>query len=294
LTSSTEISGWSYNKGVPVLVYEYMTHGSLDHHLFRRGGHDNQNPSGARICQWNTRHSIVRDIATGLHYVHHEHEPMVLHRDIKAGNVMLDSTFRARLGDFGISCTVAPSKSYVTGIAGTFGYIGPDYAVSGKATRQTDIYAFGILILEVVTGKRNSDVQPDDDHITDWVWRLHKQGVLLQAVDTMLTAGGEQDSGILIDEARRLLLLGLACTNPNPSDRPSMVEVVQIINKLAPMPEVPQERPAFVWPPEDWRTRNLMCNTTVSDWGSSSTMELALASRDLPPSDTGKQASAYS
>jgi interleukin-1 receptor-associated kinase 1 len=218
---------------------------------------------------------------------------MVLHRDIKAGNVMLDSTFRARLGDFGISCTVAPSKSYVTGIAGTFGYIGPDYAVSGKATRQTDIYAFGILILEVVTGKRNSDVQPDDDHITDWVWRLHKQGVLLQAVDTMLTAGDEQDSGILIDEARRLLLLGLACTNPNPSDRPSMVEVVQIINKLAPMPEVPQERPAFVWPPEDWRTCNFMCNTTISDWGSSSTMELALASRDLPPSDTGKQASAY-
>nr|CAB3490587.1 unnamed protein product [Digitaria exilis]CAB3492272.1 unnamed protein product [Digitaria exilis]CAB3503934.1 unnamed protein product [Digitaria exilis] len=106
--------GWSYNKGVPLLVYEYMTNGSLDHHLFR---HDRHDPRDARICQWETRYNIVRDIATGLHYVHHEHEPMVLHRDIKASNIMLDSTFRARLGDFGIACAVAPNKSYVTGFA---------------------------------------------------------------------------------------------------------------------------------------------------------------------------------
>ncbi|TVU23690.1 hypothetical protein EJB05_26069, partial [Eragrostis curvula] len=277
---------WSYNKGVPVLVYEYMTNGSLDQHLFRRGGRDNHDPRDATMSHWGTRYNIVRDIATGLHYVHHEHEPMVLHRDIKTSNIMLESTFRARLGDFGIASTVAANKSYVTGLAGTFGYIGPDYAMSGKATRQTDIYAFGVLILEVVTGKKNADVQPDDAHITDWVWRLHRQGMLLQAVDGMLTAGDKPDKVILIDEAERLLLLGLACTNPNPSNRPSMVEVVQIINKLAPMPDVPLERPAFVWPPEDWHTRNSMYSTTMSDWESSSTntMDRVLLSQDQPSS----------
>ncbi|TVU23684.1 hypothetical protein EJB05_26063, partial [Eragrostis curvula] len=284
-------SGWSYNKGVPVLVYEYMTNGSLDQHLFRRGGRDNHDPRDATMWHWGTRYNIVRDIATGLHYVHHEHEPMVLHRDIKTSNIMLDSTFRARLGDFGIASTVAANKSYVTGLAGTFGYIGPDYAMSGKATRQTDIYAFGVLILEVVTGKKNADVQPDDAHITDWVWRLYRQGMLLQAIDSMLTAGDKPDKDILIDEAERLLLLGLACTNPNPSNRPSMVEVVQIINKLSPMPDVPLERPAFVWPPEDWHTCNSMYSTTVSDWESSSiksssinTMDRVLLSQDQPSS----------
>ncbi|KAF8742490.1 hypothetical protein HU200_013614 [Digitaria exilis] len=238
--------GWSYNKGVPLLVYEYMTNGSLDHHLFR---HDRHDPRDARICQWETRYNIVRDIATGLHYVHHEHEPMVLHR--------------------------------------------PDYAMCLKATRQTDIYSFAVLVLEVVTGKKNADVQPDDDHITDWVWRLHRQGKLLQAVDSILTSG---ENVILNDEAERLLLLGLAGTNPNPSNRPSMVEAVQIINKLTPMPEVPHERPTFVWPPEDWRKHNSLYRTAMSDWESSSTntMELVLLSQDLPPSaSTGEQASTH-
>ncbi|WVZ51061.1 LOW QUALITY PROTEIN: hypothetical protein U9M48_002247 [Paspalum notatum var. saurae] len=127
-----------------------------------------------------------------LHYVHHEHEPMVLHRDIfKANNIMLDSDFRAR------SATLAsPAQwlSSVTSIAGTWGYIAPDYAMSYKATRQTDIYAFGLLVLEVVTGKKNGDmIPPDDDHITDWIWRLHREGKLLDAVDASLLATGTGD-----------------------------------------------------------------------------------------------------
>ncbi|WVZ54365.1 hypothetical protein U9M48_005173 [Paspalum notatum var. saurae] len=266
--------GWSYNKGEPLLIYEYMANGSLDQHLFPRGSTKQQQQrqeEDACLQQWRTRYGIVMDIATGLHYVHHEHEPVVLHRDIKASNIMLDSSFRARLGDFGIACTVAVNRSSVTGIAGTFGYIAPDYAMRHKATRQTDVYAFGVLILEIVTGKKNGDVGPDDDHITDWVWRLHREGLLLEAAhSTVVTAGGhrQQDSYAVVDEgeAKRLLLLGLACTNPNPSDRPSMAEVVQVLTKLAPPPDVPHERPAFVWPPEDWRSRNSVYSTAGSNW----------------------------
>jgi len=89
----------------------------------------------------------------------------------------------ARLGDFGIACTVAGDRSSVTGVTGTWGYIAPEYAMSQRATRQTDIFAFGVVILEVVTGKKNRDVPSDDGHISIWVWRLYGEGKLLEAVD---------------------------------------------------------------------------------------------------------------
>ena len=108
---------------------------------------------------------------------------MVMHRDIKASNIMLDTNLGARLSDFGIACTVAGDRSSVTGVTGTWGYIAPEYAMSQRATRQTDIFAFGVVILEVVTGKKNRDVPSDDGHISIWVWRLYGEGKLLEAVD---------------------------------------------------------------------------------------------------------------
>ncbi|EMS51201.1 putative L-type lectin-domain containing receptor kinase S.5 [Triticum urartu] len=184
----------------------------------------------------------------GLHYVHHEHEHMVLHRDIKASNIMLDSSFRGRLGDFGLAriITCLNKNSYTDiGVAGTWGFIAPEYSMSRKATRKTDIYALGVLILEVVTGKRALNGYHESFQLlTDWVWTAHREGRLLEAVDDEVV--GEFDD----DDASRLLLLGLACTNPNPSDRPSMAEVVQIIAKSTSLPDVPLEKPTFVWPPE--------------------------------------------
>ncbi|KAM3279637.1 hypothetical protein ACQJBY_046794 [Aegilops geniculata] len=251
--------GWSYNKGVPLLVFEFMTNGSLDQHLFHKGGSGTRqrNTDGA-IRQWATRYEIIRGIATSLHYVHHEYEPMVLHRDIKASNIMLDSSFQARLGDFGLACTVAVDRNSVTGVGGTWGYIAPEYPVCRKATRQTDIYALGVLILEVVTGLRalaDHEVVDDDDmHITDRVWRLHCEERLPECVDAMLTNGStpdDEDHLNTIGDVERLLLLGLACSNPNPSDRPTMSDVVRVIAKSAPPPQVPPQKPRFVWPPRE-------------------------------------------
>ncbi|CAN6247843.1 unnamed protein product [Urochloa humidicola] len=243
--------GWSYNKGEPLLIYEYMNNGSLDQHLFQSGGFGRgRQQQDTAIGQWVTRYSIARDIATGLQYLHHEHEPMVLHRDIKASNIMLNSTFSARLGDFGIACTVDAERNSVTGVAGAIGYMAPEYVINYKATRQTDIYAFGVVILEIVTGKRNMHVPADDAHITQWMRRLHREGTLLQALDDKLIPC-ETD---VVEEAQRLLLLGLACTNPNPSSRPSMMEVLQVINKL--VPDVSLEQPPLGWMPEDWSPVN--------------------------------------
>jgi interleukin-1 receptor-associated kinase 1 len=238
-----------------------MNNGSLDQHLFPKGrsatSNQRERPTGATIWQWATRYGIVRDIATGLHYVHHEYEPMVLHRDIKASNVMLDTSFGARLGDFGLACTVDVDRNSATGVGGTWGYIAPEYAMSGKATRQTDIYALGVLILEVVTGKHaliHGAVDDDDVHITDRVWRLHRQQRLPECLDAVvLPSSSENDEERQLEaagDAERLLLLGLACSSPNPSERPTMPEVVQVIAKSAPPPSVPAMKPRFVWPPE--------------------------------------------
>lgn len=230
--------GWSYNKGEPLLIYEYMKNGSLDQHLFRSGGFgQGRQQQDTAFGQWHTRYGIVRDIATGLHYLHHEHEPMVLHRDIKASNVMLDSTFCARLGDFGIACTVAADRSSITGVVGTIGYITPEGIYNFRAARQTDVYAFGVLILEVVSGKKNSDVPAEDGHISLWARRLHREGMLLEALDGIIVFS-EKDQSHVVEEAKRLLLLGMACTSLNPSSRPSMTDVLQVINKLEPPPDV--------------------------------------------------------
>jgi interleukin-1 receptor-associated kinase 1 len=192
---------------------------------------------------------------------------------------MLDSSFRARLGDFGLACTVGVDRNSVTGVGGTWGYIAPEHAMCGKTTRQTDIYALGVLILEVVTGQRvladhHQVVDDDDVHITDRVWRLHGEGRLSECVDAVVHMYDSEDDKEHVDagdDAARLLLLGLACSNPNPSDRPTMPQVVQVIAKSVPPPEVPPQKPRFVWPPpegmatDDDSTFTLMMSDTSTD-----------------------------
>ncbi|PAN36194.1 hypothetical protein PAHAL_6G264000 [Panicum hallii] len=235
--------GWCYKKGQLLLVYEYMPNGSLDQHLFRRGVTEEQRPP----LSWERRYAVVADVAAGLHYVHHEYTHMVLHRDVKASNVLLDASFRARLGDFGLARVLEHDRNSFTdlNVAGTRGFIAPEYFVGHKASRQTDVFAFGALVLEVVTGQYALRADPRCPVLADWVWQMHGRGALLGAVDQSLgTAGFDHD------EAARLLLLALACSSPNPGDRPTMPQVMQVLSKASPPPEVPPFKPQFVWPPE--------------------------------------------
>lgn len=235
-----------------------------------------QQQQATPIHQWSTRYNMVKDIATGLHYVHHEYEPMVLHRDIKAGNVMIDSTFQARLGDFGLACVVANGKNSYTDLdaPGTIGFMAPEYLHSCKATTKSDIFAFGVIVLEIITGKR-AVKNPQFSHITDWVWQHHKEDKLLEAVDPILRSNEEFEAG----DAKRLLLLGLACSNPRPSDRPTMVEAVQIITRSARPPEVPLEIPRFLWPPPEEEGCSLSSDysTELSNLGRGLNMQVEMA-----------------
>ncbi|CAL5005323.1 unnamed protein product [Urochloa decumbens] len=273
--------GWCYKKGQLLLVYEYMPNGSLDQHLFRRGVHE-QRP----FLSWESRYAIVRDVAAGLHYVHHEYTHMVLHRDIKASNVLLDGSFRARLGDFGLARVLDHGRNSFTdlNVAGTHGFIAPEYSVGHKASRQTDVFAFGALVLEVVTGQyalRVNDLRCP--LLTDWVWQMHGRGALLGAVDQGLGTAGFDG-----DEAGRLLLLALACSSPNPGERPTMAEVLQVLDKASPPPEVPPFKPQFVWPPEggahfDLSDIEMTGATTSGNGGGSST---AMATQDTAHSSS--------
>lgn len=138
--------GWCHKNGMLLLVYDYMPNGSLDNHLF----HELENNV---ILEWSLRYKIISGVASALHYLHNEYDQTVVHRDLKASNIMLDSEFNARLGDFGLARALENEKtSYaeLEGVPGTMGYIAPECLHTGKATRESDVYGFGAVVLEVV------------------------------------------------------------------------------------------------------------------------------------------------
>ncbi|RCV08042.1 hypothetical protein SETIT_1G294400v2 [Setaria italica] len=234
-----KLVGWCHDNGVLLLVYDYMPYGSLDRHIF--GGKDSPG------LDWRQRHTVVAGVASALNYLHHEFDQTVIHRDIKPSNIMLDSSYHARLGDFGLARALESDKTSYTdkiGVPGTLGYIAPECFHTGRATRESDVFGFGAVILEVICGRRISCCNPAGcSQLLEWVWKLHGAGRVLEAVDPRLA--GEYDE----EEAERLLLLGLACSHPNPRKRPTAQTILQNLQtrSVPPLP-VPTSKPVFMWP----------------------------------------------
>ncbi|XP_040380231.1 L-type lectin-domain containing receptor kinase VIII.1-like [Oryza brachyantha] len=225
------LQGWCHEKGEILLVYDYMRNGSLDRALF-----DASSP----VLPWNHRREILAGVASALAYLHHECERRVIHRDVKSSNVMLDESYRARLGDFGLARQAEHGESPdATAAAGTMGYLAPEYLLTGRATEGTDVFSFGALVLEVACGRRPIGTEGRCNNLVEWVWSLHGEGHVLDAVDARL--GGDYDEG----EMRRALLVGLACSSPEPALRPGMRAVVQMLSGEADPPFVPATRPSM-------------------------------------------------
>ncbi|BFG39509.1 hypothetical protein CerSpe_257830 [Prunus speciosa] len=250
--------GWCHKTGMLLIVYEYMPNGSLDNHLF--GGPENA------TLGWSQRYKIVSGVASALHYLHNDYDQRVIHRDLKASNIMLDSDFNSRLGDFGLARALENEKtSYaeLEGVPGTMGYIAPECFHTGKATCESDVYGFGAVLLEVACGQRPWTQMGGFQFVVDWVWSLHRGGRILEAVDQRL------GSDYVAEEAERLLLLGLACSHPIANERPKTQAIIQIISGSVPVPRVPPFKPAFVWPssssmPEGVSSGANTLNTTSS------------------------------
>jgi serine/threonine protein kinase len=235
-------AGWCHKNGVLLLVYDYMPNGSLDDHIFCEEG------TSTTPLSWPLRYKILSGVASALNYLHNEYDQTVVHRDLKASNIMLDSDFNARLGDFGLARALENEKtSYaeLEGVQGTMGYIAPECFHTGKATRESDVYGFGAVLLETVCGQRPWTKIEGYQFLVDWVWYLHREGRILEAVDK--SVGNEYD----VEEVDRILKLGLICSHPVASERPNLQTIVQILSGSVNVPYVPPFKPSFMWPAVD-------------------------------------------
>ncbi|XP_057826775.2 L-type lectin-domain containing receptor kinase SIT2 [Cryptomeria japonica] len=212
-----QIRGYCRREQKFFIVYDFMPNGSLDKMIFG-------NPS--RVLEWAQRYAILKDVSAGLLYLHEGWEQRVVHRDIKSSNVLLDSELHAKLGDFGLARLYRHDEnSQTTRVAGTPGYIAPELVATGKATTSSDVFSFGVLMLEVACGRRPIETHLDAslEILLDWVRELYDNRRLMDAADPKL------DGDFVKDEMETVLKLGLFCSNSQPEARPAMRQVVQIL-----------------------------------------------------------------
>ncbi|CAM9000854.1 unnamed protein product [Rhodiola kirilowii] len=228
-----QLLGWCCEGGELVLVYEYMPNGTLDKLLHRNA------TVATFFLQWEKRVRVILGVASALTYLHEECERQIIHRDVKACNIMMDANFNAKLGDFGLAEVYEHSSAnrQATLPAGTMGYLAPEYVYSGVPTEKTDAYSFGVLILEVATGRRPVDV--DGTVLVDKVWEMWEMGKLTEAADAKL------EGRFKTVAMERMLIVGLLCAHPNFQNRPSVKEAAKIIKGEAPIPSLPKKKPTL-------------------------------------------------
>jgi serine/threonine protein kinase len=230
-----KLLGWCHEKGELLLVYEFMPNGSLDSHLFGK-----KTP-----LSWSARHKIVIGLASGLLYLHEEWERCVVHRDIKSSNVMLDSSFNVKLGDFGLAKLMDHELGpQTTGLAGTLGYLAPEYVSTGRASKESDVYSFGIVVLEITTGKKATEVMKEKDGekgMIEWVWDHYGRGEILVAMDESLKKDFDEK------QVECLMIVGLWCAHPDVNLRPSIRQAIQVLNFEVFMPNLSPKRPVATY-----------------------------------------------
>ncbi|KAK8712977.1 hypothetical protein V6N13_148205 [Hibiscus sabdariffa] len=202
----------------------------LDSHLF-----GNKAP-----LTWPVRYRISLGLASALLYLHEEWEQCVVHRDIKSSNVMLDSSFNVKLGDFGLAKLMDHELGpKTTGLAGTLGYLAPEYISTGRASKESDVYSFGVVLLEIATG-RKSVVDPggkSDMGLVEWIWGHYGKGELLLVVD------GKLDKDIDEKQLETLMIVGLWCAHPDCNSRPSIMQAIRVLHSESPVPNLPVKMP---------------------------------------------------
>ncbi|XP_058219408.1 probable LRR receptor-like serine/threonine-protein kinase At1g07650 [Rhododendron vialii] len=203
-----------------LLVYEYMENNCVSRALFGRDA------SCKLKLDWPIRRKICLGIARGLAYLHEESRLKIVHRDIKTSNVLLDKDLNAKISDFGLAKLYEDDHTHIsTRVAGTIGYMAPEYAMRGYLTDKADVYSFGVVALEIVSGKSNTNYRPMEEfvYLLDWAYVLQERGSLLELVDPDL--GSEYSS----EEAMVMLNVALLCTNASPTLRPTMSQVVSML-----------------------------------------------------------------
>ncbi|XP_016504331.2 putative serine/threonine-protein kinase [Nicotiana tabacum] len=215
-----QLIGCCVESGNRMLIYEYLENNSLACALL--------GSKGKRVAlDWPKRVAICLGTASGLAFLHEEATPPIVHRDIKASNVLIDENLQPKIGDFGLAKLFPENVTHLsTQVAGTVGYLAPEYALFGQLTKKADVYSFGVLLLEIISGRSSSKAAFGVDLLilVEWVWKLREEGRLLDIVDPELIEYSEA-------ELLRFIKVALFCTQAAPTQRPNMKQVIEMLSK---------------------------------------------------------------
>ncbi|KAK1367956.1 LRR receptor-like serine/threonine-protein kinase ERECTA [Heracleum sosnowskyi] len=213
------LQGYSLSPLGNLLFYDYMENGSLWDVL--------HGPTKSKRLDWETRLRIALGAAQGLSYLHHDCSPRIIHRDVKSSNILLDKDYEAHLTDFGIAKFLCTSKSHTsTYVMGTIGYIDPEYARTSRLTEKSDVYSFGIVLLELLTGMKAVD---DESNLHHLILSKTANNTVMETVDPEISNTCND-----LGDVKKVFQLALLCSKKQPSDRPTMHEVVRVLNSLLP------------------------------------------------------------
>ncbi|KAI0495631.1 hypothetical protein KFK09_021934 [Dendrobium nobile] len=226
-----------------LLVYEYLKNKSLDQAIFKKKD---------LHLNWETRFEICLGVARGLAYLHEESSVRIIHRDVKSSNILLDGNLTPKISDFGLAKLYDDKWTHIsTRVAGTIGYLAPEYAMRGHLTEKADVFGFGVVALEVLSGRPNSDLALEEEksYLLDWAWHLYQQKHELELVDPSLSSYNR-------DEATRVIGVSLLCIQASPTLRPAMSTVVAMLAGLIEVNEV-TSRPGYL---TEWQFKDISSN----------------------------------
>ncbi|XP_074274075.1 cysteine-rich receptor-like protein kinase 25 [Silene latifolia] len=230
-----KVYGYCLEEDEMLLVYEYVPNMSLDRFLF--------DVKQRELLSWEARYRIIVGIARGLSYLHEDSDPKIIHRDLKPSNILLNAVMNPKIADFGLAKMFGEDQSQgdTSRIAGTFGYMAPEYVIAGKFSNKSDIFSYGVILLEIISGKRNNFSEPNspDENLLNYAWRLWNEGDPLMLIDSMIKTDFPKN------EAERCIQVGLMCIQDDPSKRPNIDSVLLMLHTQPITVLSPGSPPAF-------------------------------------------------